>query len=227
MQVGFIDHRAQDQDANAKWREREVPASVVTMSRAVGAGGEAVGWQVAQQLGFRYVDHEIVAQAAERANVTIEEAANAEQRQALMSRIMNSFALAAAANEPSDYAPVERPAHMEDLIREAVLETAKAGQAVIVAHAASIPLAGMSGLLRVLVTASPVSRARRIAEAEGSSEREALRAVEESDAERRDYFHRFYDLSEELPTHYDLVVNTDVLRIELASAVVVQAARVL
>jgi len=48
--------------------------------------------------------------------------------------------------------------------------------------------------------------------------------VKDSDAGRRDYLRRFYDVGEELPTHYDLVVNTDVLSVEQAAELVSQAA---
>lgn len=48
----------------------------------------------------------------------------------------------------------------------------------------------------------------------------------ESDRERRLYLERFYDVSEELPTRYDLVVNTDLLDVEQAVAAIVGAATV-
>lgn len=45
-----------------------------------------------------------------------------------------------------------------------------------------------------------------------------------SDAGRRDYLKRFYGVAEELPTHYDLVVNTDGMSVEQAAALVERAA---
>jgi cytidylate kinase len=48
--------------------------------------------------------------------------------------------------------------------------------------------------------------------------------VKQSDAARRDYLKRFHGVDEELPTHYDLVVNTDVLSVELAAQVIGEAA---
>ena len=89
---------------------------------------------------------------------------------------------------------------------EAIEEAAGRGNVVIVAHAASFALAGKEGILRVLVTASPDTRAGR---AEGS--------IKDSDAERADYLRRFYGVEQELPTHYDLVVNTDVVSVERAA----------
>ena len=48
--------------------------------------------------------------------------------------------------------------------------------------------------------------------------------MKRSDRERTDYFKRFYDLTEELPTHYDLVVNTEALTPEQAVSAIVAAA---
>ena len=102
---------------------------------------------------------------------------------------------------------------MRALIREAIEEVAARGNVVIVAHAASFALAGREGVLRVLVTASPETRASRF---EGS--------IKDSDAERADYLRRFYGVEHELPTHYDLVLNTDAVSAELAADLVALAA---
>jgi cytidylate kinase len=96
---------------------------------------------------------------------------------------------------------------------------------VIVAHAASIALAGRGDLVRVLVTASPEARAQRLAEAGDVDKEDAQRAVKRADAARADYLKRFYRIDRELPTHYDLVVNTDVLELDAAADLVVRAAR--
>ena len=51
------------------------------------------------------------------------------------------------------------------------------------------------------------------------------RFVRDSDAGRADYFQRFYGIERELPTHYDLVVNTEALTPDEAADVIVAAAR--
>jgi cytidylate kinase len=111
------------------------------------------------------------------------------------------------------------------MIQAAIHEVAAAGRAVIVAHAASMTLAGTEGVLRVLVTASAVTRARRVAASAGMSEAEATAAIAQADRNRQDYFRRFYEIREEQSTHYDLVINTDVLTAEQAGDLIVFAAR--
>jgi cytidylate kinase len=110
------------------------------------------------------------------------------------------------------------------LIREAIEQTAAQGNVVIVAHAASYALPQGPEVLRVFVTTSPATRVKRMAEWEGFDQARAARAVKDSDAGRRDYLKRFYDVDDELPTHYDLVVNTDVLSVDQAVELVLLAA---
>jgi len=82
----------------------------------------------------------------------------------------------------------------------------------------------MPGLLRVLITGSPQARAARMAAAAGIDSQKAAKQVEDSDRQRRDFLQRFYELRQELPTHYDLVVNTDQITLEKATDLIVGAA---
>jgi len=70
------------------------------------------------------------------------------------------------------------------------------------------------------VTASPAIRSGRLAEAFGLDDVAAMNKVEESDAARADYLRRFYDVKHELPTHYDVVINTDKLSAEEAASLI-------
>lgn len=190
-------------------------AAVVCISRTTGAGGEDVGRLVASALGFQYVDEDIVSRAALRGGISAEDVADAERRQSFLRRVLTDLGTGAGV-ESYGMAPVAAgslPDDVRGLIREAIEEVAARGNVVIVAHAASFALAGREDVLRVLVTASPENRAER---AEGS--------VKDSDAERADYLRRFYGVEHELPTHYDIVLNTDRLSARQAADVLVRAA---
>ena len=209
-----------------------MPAKVVCISRTLAAGGEEIGQAVAERLGWRVIDAEIIQRAAEKAELDPSKVAQTEQRQSLIRRLIS---LIAFAEPPGDMAPQYYSVfpeaafavgqtleeRMRGLIREVIEEVASEGQAVIVAHAASMALAGRDGILRVLITASPEERANRLVWASGLEAGQAEAAVRESDAERVDYFRRFYELDEELPTHYDLVLNTDQLPPEAAVAAII------
>ena len=115
---------------------------------------------------------------------------------------------------------------MRGLIREVIEEVASEGRAVIVAHAASMALGAAPDVLRVLVTASTQTRAARLASADAKlGESDASHAVDEDDRRRVEYFKRFYGLSEELPTYYDLVINTDTFSPQQVVRTIVSLAR--
>jgi cytidylate kinase len=76
----------------------------------------------------------------------------------------------------------------------------------------------------MLVTASPETRAQRLSDSRGLEPKDARKTIRDADAARADYLRRFHDVEVELPTHYDLVVNTDTLSVEQAVDLVAQAA---
>ncbi|MGN6431635.1 MAG: AAA family ATPase [Gaiellaceae bacterium] len=199
---------------------------VICISHATGAGGEEVGRLVADQLGFLYVDDEIVARAAAKAGVGHDEVADAERRRSLIVRALD--AIAEGGGETWTIGTVGLPPTGRELgrydllalIREAIEQAAARGNVVIVAHAASHVVARSPDALRVLVTASPDTRATRLAALEEIDPNEARRKIKDADAGRRDYLKSFHGVDQEAPTHYDLVLNTDVLPIEDAARVI-------
>jgi len=205
-----------------------VAARVVCISRELGAEGETVGRLVADRLGLQYVDEEVIARAAERGGVEEDQLTDSEQRKSRVRRVVELLTDAGTATGVPGAEPASLRAAREDshraLIRAVVAEVAEEGDAVIVAHAASMALGPRDGVLRVLVTASPETRIGRVAAAEGDAD--AATRVRQSDAARVEYFKRFYDIERELATHYDLVVNTDLFAPEQAAEVIVHTAGV-
>ncbi len=201
-------------------------ARVVCISRTLGAGGEEVARLVADGLGFRFVDDEIILRAAEVAGVSPETVAQAESTPSLITRIVEGLGKAPLADPGMAVLhPMPTAPSYTKLIENVIRQTAEDGSVVIVAHGASIPLANTAGVLRILVTASPEVRASRVVEAGGGDAKAAKKAVEDSDRERGKFLQRFYGINHEHPTHYDLTINTDNLDAAQASALVVLAAR--
>jgi cytidylate kinase len=199
----------------------------ICISHLPGAGGEAVGRAVADRLDFRYVDEEVIAEAAESADLDPALIEDAERRKPLVSRLLGSLAERSSPTRLPDSALAERSlpssGELQGLISDALRVLADEGSVVIVAHAGSVALAG-GDVLRVLVTASTETRVERVAAAKRIDDRAATRRVREEDAARADYLKRFYGIQDEVPTLFDLVLNTDVLGPEKAAEVVLVAA---
>ena len=204
-------------------------AKVVCISSQDGAGAQEAALAVASSLGFPLLDEDIIAKAAVDAGVDEATVADVERRKSALVRLIESLGTAGMGAGYVMTAPVplqDQPGSdaLRGLIRSAIEDSAAAGNAVIVSHAASLALGGRDDVLRVLITASTPTREARLASALGVDEKEASRTLKRSDAGRSDYMKRFYGISEELPTHYDLVINTDRVSPEAAAELIVSAA---
>lgn len=198
----------------------------ICISRATGAHGVVVGREVAERLGFQYVDEEVISEAAEWADLDPAFVADAERKKPFVERLLGAISEPGSAPRlptgdttrtlPSD-------AELRQMITAAVASFVQRGSVVIVAHAASFAVGG-GDVLRVLVTASPKTRAERLMADQGLDSRAAERAIADSDAGRAAYLKRFYGVDQELPTHYDVVVNTDALAAADAAKMIVTAA---
>ena len=198
----------------------------ICISHATGAEGAVVGREVAERLGFQYVDEDVISEAAAWADLDPAFVADAERRKPFVARLLGAIGeqssvprlptgdLARALPSDSD---------LRLLITDAIASFVGRGSVVIVAHAASFAVGGPD-VLRVLVTASPRTRAERLVADRGVDSREAERVLRHEDAGRADYLKRFYAVDQELPTHFDLVVNTDLLTAANAADVIVAAA---
>jgi hypothetical protein len=197
-----------------------VTERTICISHATGAQGALVGRTVAEQLGFQYVDDEVIAEAAEWGELDPSFVADAERRKPFVARLLGGIVdQSSAPRLPTGEAggrSLPSDADLRHMIVTAVGSFVRRGSVVIFA-------VRNGEALRVLVTASPETRAERLASERNIEAREAARLIKDEDAGRATYLKRFYGVDQELPTHFDLVVNTDVLSAEEAAKVILAA----
>ncbi len=204
-------------------------AHAICISRAIWVGAESIATDVAKELGYRYVDEEIVNLAAQRRNLNPSDVANAERRKSFLVQLLEDVSRGGTA-ELINYLPNQRtvPSASDDmrvLIRDAIRETADQGKVVIVAHAASYALNRRDDVLKVLITGSPFVRANRwLVGSGGRSPVDAAELIRDSDLARASYLKRFYNVDHELAEDYDLTVNTDKLSTTQVTDIIVRAA---
>jgi len=205
---------------------------VICFSRSMSGGGDEIARKVADKIRFRYVDDEIIITAAEKEGVSPIMIGKVERSSPIIDRILGSMSY----NNPKQEekgggsyqitsSKLSQSEGYRQIIQDVIVETAKMGKVVIVAHGAAIPLSEMSGVLRVFVTASQSNRTKRHMSTSNLDEQKAREDIVASDRQRTDYFRKFYHIDQELPTHYDIVLNTDHLTPSIAVDVVVRIAK--
>lgn len=194
-------------------------ATVVAISRQFGSGGARIGRAVAQRLGFRYADREILAEAARALNVA---PADIEPLEEHTAGFWTKVGLLFAQGSPdTPYMPPALPAVTESqlaaLEQEIVRNLASRGNVVIVGRGAAHVVARSVDVLRVFLHA-PVDARIDLAMTEYGfeSREEAERVVRESDAARSKFAASLVNRDWCDATLYDLCLDTAAIGIERA-----------
>lgn len=197
---------------------------VITVSRQYGAGGRRVAEAVADGLGYRLVDREIVEQAAVRVGIDPDVAENLDERTPSLIEEMG-LALAAAHPEMGVAAARLDDRVLAEGIARVVRSLADAGGYVILGRGGQAILRDHAGATHVQVVGLPEDRARRISEWQSVEMKKASELCKQKDAERHAFVKRFYGVDLHASVLYDVVCNTSRMSFDTATAIVLTAAR--
>jgi cytidylate kinase len=181
--------------------------AVITISRQLGSGGEEVAFQVAKETGFILVDRKLLEGLIQEQGLSEADLDEIDEEATWL----------------ADRPPTDRQVYV-DLLETLILDLASKGDLVVMGRGSQFIFRGFPGALHIQVIASPGVRVRRVMKRRGVDEATALRLIEESDVGRSEYIRHHYGEDWREPSHYDLVIRTDVLPPEVAARLVVQAA---
>jgi cytidylate kinase len=185
---------------------------VVTISREFGTRGVAFGRRVAERLGFRCWDREIVTEIVRRLHTNPETVSTLDGHahdaiDDLLGVILGQAVIAA------DYG---------DQLRQIVGSIAQRGSAVIVGRGAQF-LVDPQHALRVRLVAPFEHRVREVETRATLPFDEAARKVRAGDRDRVAFLRQHFGEDGSNPVHYDLLVNTGIYTPERADALVLMA----
>ena len=200
---------------------------LITISRQYGAGGSEVGRRVAEALGWRLVDNELVERVAERAGLTAAEVAGREES---TPTFIERLARVLASSTPELFPPpkgtvpeLSEPALVR--ITEAVVaEVAAEGRVVLIGRAAPAVLDRERDALHVKLVASPAFRVRLAAERLGMDLKDAERIMRQTDEARERYHRERYQRDWRDAVNYHMVLNSERLGLDGAAEVIVAEA---
>lgn len=222
---------------------------VITMSGNIASGAREVGQAVAREMGIDFVDQQLMVQAAQRCGVPIGRVAEHDERRGgfreRMSGLLRTVLERSAASGADpltgatgleavlsrSYADMaaEEPQLSDSLYLETmtvlIRELAARGEVVILGRGSQMLLTDTPHALHVLCVAPRKLRAGRLAERDELGIEEALRRTAESDRARCAFYKKFWHVEVEDPKLYDLTVDTARLSYDVATQVIVAAAR--
>jgi cytidylate kinase len=203
---------------------------IITISRQFGAGGSLVARQVADALGWRVVDNELIDAVARGAGLPPEEVARKEER---APGFLERLARALARSVPELFSgagekvPEPEEAQIVQATERVVADLAAAGRVVMVGRAGAAVLSkgGEHDALHVKLVAPLEFRLEVAMRRLGVGRDEAERVLRDTDASRERYVRQNYQRDWDDATNYHLVLNTGALGWDAAGELIVEAAR--
>jgi cytidylate kinase len=197
----------------------------VAISRQRGSGGAYIGRCVARRLGLRYIDRDLLRQAAEFLHQRTERSTGAAEP-SWWERLGSACALGHA---DAMYMPPSAASVYEGDIFEAesrlIQEIIREQAAVIVGRGAAQTLRGRPAVITVFVHAPEPWRADRLQRVYGIGDHaDALRAIRESDRERARFVRRLVELEWTDARHYDVALDPAAMGFDAAVDLVERAA---
>ncbi len=165
--------------------------TIVAISRELGSGGTAIAAAVAKELGFRYVDREVILKAAEAHHVPAEKLEDIDERRLTFWERFD-----------------EEKRRFLVFIESAFYAHAEEGNVVMVGRGGPLLLQGVSHALRARIMAPFEVRVRRVMEEYKLDQRAAAARVREYDREQAARQEYLFGVDWTSPEHYDFVLNT-------------------
>ena len=181
---------------------------IVTIAREVGSGGRELGRLLANALGYRYYDREILTEIAQQTSLAEDYVQRVVER-----RPQPAFSLSAVQVATYLDASAVMPAQsVYKAQREAILSLAEGGNCVVIGRCADYILRGLNPL-RVFLHADIESRVRRCLERQAPGpdavDAKTMRQlIQKMDRERAKYYDFYTGLRWGDKANYDVCVNT-------------------
>lgn len=189
--------------------------SVITISREYGSGGRAIGKLVAEKLGYKFYDAEIIDEVVASSGV----ARDIVEKYDEYATHKNSFLYAIAINAGADSrASVANRVHIAQ--SEVIKRIAEEGRCVIIGRGADYILRDRDDCLNVFIRADIKFRARRILDIYGDDEKKVESKIDDKDTRRRVYYRSFTMREWGVVENYNIVLDSGAIGIEKCADII-------
>jgi len=205
---------------------------VITISREVGSGGRTIGRKLAQKLGVRFCDKDVVEALTKKFDVTSYVLEKVKGRKSnLLSDLLEKISPLPKASQisgvDSHYSNEFRPDLASDEVFKAESEIirglAEQESCVIAGRSGFFVLKDMPASFHVFITASRKSRIGRVMLRQMLSHEQAAALIDDIDASRENYISRNTGLSRYDLRNYDLCLCVDGMNEDQAVDFIIEA----
>ena len=187
---------------------------VITVSREYGSGGRYVGRLIADKLGIKFYDKEIITKLAEATGLSEEYIENNEQKRDVSAILNNGF-----------YMGLDNADELFVKETELIKELAAKDSCVIIGRCADFILKDEKNVIKVFVYSGMEDKIKRATQIYGYEEDKAKKEIERIDKLRANHYKHYTDKDWKDFSNYDICINSDLLGVEKSAEVICNMAK--
>lgn len=191
---------------------------IITISREFGSGGRYIGEEVANKLGIKYYDKDIIGQIARKSGFSTEYI----QKNSELSPKKGVFAYAFAGRDITGKS-------VEDMVyevqRKVILEIAEKESCVIIGRNADFILKEREDVLNVFIHGGMSEKVQRICKLYNVTENDAVTLINDTDKRRRTNYNFYTEQKWGMACNYTLSLDSSVLGYDICEKIIMDCAK--
>ena len=197
--------------------------TIITIGRQYGSAGHSIGKILADDLGIKYYDKELLERAAKDSGLCQELFENHDEKPTnsfLYSLVMDTYSFGYSSSGFTDM-PMNHKIFLAQF--EAIKKLASEGPCVMVGRCADYALADNPDCFSVFVHANLDWRINRISQKYNKNAKEAKDMINKTDKSRSSYYNYYTNKKWGAASSYNLCVDSSKLGIDGAAKAIIQA----
>ena len=189
-------------------------STIITIGRQYGSAGREIGYIVAEKLGIKLYDKEMLDRAAKDSGICQELFETHDEKPTnsfLYSLVMDTYSLGYSVGGYTDM-PINHKVFLAQF--DAIKKIAEEGPCILVGRCADYALEEYDNVIRLFIHADMDARIRRIARIYDLTDSKAKELIVKTDKKRASYYNYYSNKKWGAADSYDFCLNSSMLGIE-------------
>jgi len=200
--------------------------TIITIGRQFGSGGRDIGLKIADDLGIKYYDKELLTRAAKDSGLAEEIFETHDERPTssfLYSLVMDTYSMGYMGNTFAEM-PINHKVFLAQF--DAIKKIADEGPCVIVGRCADYALADYPNVVSIFIHAPLEDRIKRVSQIMSLSRAKAKDLILKTDKQRASYYNYFTTKKWSEADSYELSITSSALGIEGSAKAIEEYVRI-
>ena len=189
-------------------------STIITIGRQYGSAGREIGYKVADELGIKLYDKEMLNRAAKESGICQELFETHDEKPTnsfLYSLVMDTYSFGYSSGNYTDM-PINHKVFLAQF--DAIKKIAEEGPCILVGRCADYALEGYDNVLCLFIHANLDARIRRIARLYDLTDAKAKERILKTDKQRSSYYNYYSNKKWSSADSYDICLDSSVLGID-------------